>query len=101
MHCEKIAVRGLGASRFLEVFDAHYRYSSSSKSFFNQRNSNKDVACISFRCAYREKFEQWLYQEKMIPNKIMEFGTIDGIIGCVAAGLGISMLPQSVITKHI
>lgn len=52
-------------------------------------------------CAYREKFEQWLYQEKMIPNKIMEFGTIDGIIGCVAAGLGISMLPQSVITKHV
>lgn len=52
-------------------------------------------------CAYREKFEQWLSQEKMIPNKIMEFGTIDGIIGCVAAGLGISMLPQSVITKHV
>ncbi|WHY55946.1 LysR family transcriptional regulator [Peribacillus simplex] len=51
-------------------------------------------------CAYREKFELWLKQEKMIPNKIMEFGTIDGIIGCVAAGLGISMLPQSVIAKH-
>lgn len=30
----------------------------------------------------------------------MEYGTIDGIIVC-AAGLGISMLPQSVITKHI
>ena len=30
----------------------------------------------------------------------MEFGTIDGIIGCVAAGLGISMLPQSVIAKR-
>lgn len=28
-------------------------------------------------------FEQRLYQEKMIPNKKMEFGTIDGIIGCV------------------
>lgn len=34
-------------------------------------------------CAYREKIEQGLYQEKMIPNKKMEFGTIDGIIGCV------------------
>jgi hypothetical protein len=34
-------------------------------------------------CAYREKFEQWLYREDMIPNKIMEYGTIDGIIGCV------------------
>ncbi|MFJ7994879.1 hypothetical protein ACIQY5_22425 [Peribacillus frigoritolerans] len=28
-------------------------------------------------------FEQRLYQEKMISNKKMEFGTIDGIIGCV------------------
>jgi len=27
----------------------------------------------------------------------MDFGTIDGIIGCVAAGLGISMLPRSVV----
>ncbi|WP_275729262.1 hypothetical protein [Peribacillus frigoritolerans] len=36
----------------------------------------------------------------MIPNKIMEYGTIDGIIVC-AAGLGISMLPQIVITKHV
>ncbi|MCK1983833.1 MULTISPECIES: LysR family transcriptional regulator [Peribacillus] len=52
-------------------------------------------------CAYREKFELWLKQEKMIPNKIMEFGTIDGIIGCVAAGLGISMLPQSVVSKQV
>lgn len=52
-------------------------------------------------CAYREKLEQLFHQEKIIPNKIMEFGTIDGIIGCVSAGLGISMLPYSVIAKHI
>ena len=52
-------------------------------------------------CAYREMFEQWLHQEKMIPNKIMEFGTIDGIIGCVSAGLGISMLPYSATAKYI
>ncbi|MGG3468489.1 LysR family transcriptional regulator [Neobacillus pocheonensis] len=52
-------------------------------------------------CSYRGNFEQWFYQEKMIPNKIMEFGTVDGIIGCVSAGLGISMLPSSVIAKHI
>lgn len=34
-------------------------------------------------CAYRERFEQWLYREEMLPNKKMEFGTIDGIIGGV------------------
>ncbi|HWO97443.1 MAG TPA: LysR family transcriptional regulator [Bacillus sp. (in: firmicutes)] len=52
-------------------------------------------------CSYREKLEQWLHQEKVTPNKIMEFGTLDAIIGCVSAGLGISMLPQSVIAKHV
>jgi DNA-binding transcriptional LysR family regulator len=52
-------------------------------------------------CAYREKLEQLLHQEKLLSNKIMEFGTLDGIIGCVSAGLGISMLPYSVIAKHI
>ena len=26
----------------------------------------------------------------------MEFGTLDGIVGCVGAGLGITMLPRSV-----
>ena len=31
----------------------------------------------------------------------MEFGTLDGIIGCVAAGLGISMLPRSVVERSV
>ena len=29
----------------------------------------------------------------------MEFGTLDGIIGCVAAGLGVTMIPRSVIER--
>lgn len=52
-------------------------------------------------CSYRERLEQWLHQERVVPNKIMEFGTLDGIIGCVSAGLGISMLPQSVVARQI
>ncbi|HZG73399.1 MAG TPA: LysR substrate-binding domain-containing protein, partial [Chondromyces sp.] len=52
-------------------------------------------------CSYRAKLEQWLHQEGVIPSKIMEFGTLDAIIGCVSAGLGISMLPLSVVAKHI
>lgn len=31
----------------------------------------------------------------------MEFGTLDAIIGCVIAGLGITLLPYSVIAKHV
>jgi DNA-binding transcriptional LysR family regulator len=69
-------------------------------------SSIKDIqkkTLLVFRtgCSYREKLEQWFHQERVIPNKTMEFGTIDGIIGCVSAGLGISMLPYSVVAKHI
>lgn len=52
-------------------------------------------------CSYREKLEQWLRQEGVIPKKIMEFGTLDAIVGCVSAGLGVSMVPQSVVEKHV
>jgi len=69
-------------------------------------SSIKDIqtrTMLVFRtgCSYREKLEQWLQQERIIPNKIMEFGTLDAIIGCVCAGLGLSMLPLSVVAKYI
>ncbi|MGM0879684.1 MAG: LysR family transcriptional regulator [Bacillota bacterium] len=52
-------------------------------------------------CSYRAKLEQWLHQEGITPNKIMEFGTLEAILGCVSAGLGISMLPLAVIEKYV
>lgn len=47
-------------------------------------------------CSYRAKLEQWLSFEGIIPAKVMELGTLDGILGCVQAGLGISVIPKSV-----
>jgi len=52
-------------------------------------------------CSYRARFEEWLRHEGVIPEKMMEFGTLDGIIGCVAAGLGVSLLPRSVVEPHV
>jgi LysR family transcriptional regulator, cell division regulator len=69
-------------------------------------SSIKDIqtrTLLVFRtgCSYRERLEQWFHHERVIPKKIMEFGTMDAIIGCVSAGLGISMVPQSVVAKQI
>jgi molybdate transport repressor ModE-like protein len=69
-------------------------------------SSIKDIqtrTLLVFRtgCSYRERLEQWFHQERVIPKKVMEFGTLDAIIGCVSAGLGISMVPQSVVAKQI
>ncbi|WP_219836819.1 LysR family transcriptional regulator [Paenibacillus sp. R14(2021)] len=48
-------------------------------------------------CSYRSKLSSMLHDEGAAQVKIMEFGTLEGIIGCVAAGLGITLLPRSTV----
>ena len=48
-------------------------------------------------CSYRQQLERYLSSEGIAQLHEMEFGTIDGIIGCVGAGLGIAMLPKSAV----
>ena len=44
-------------------------------------------------CSYRLRLEAFLAAHGLGHVRRMEFGTLDGIIGCVEAGMGISMLP--------
>lgn len=64
-------------------------------------NDLQNLVLLVFRpgCSYRRKLEDWLHGEGIIPARIMEFGTIEGIIGCVQAGLGVSLLPVSVVER--
>lgn len=69
-------------------------------------SSLKDIqtrTLLVFRsgCSYRMKLQQWMNQEGLTHHKMMEFGTLEAILGCVSAGLGISLLPYSVIENHI
>lgn len=52
-------------------------------------------------CSYRLKLEQYFQHEGMLPSKIMEFGTLEAILGCVSAGLGVSLLPRSIVGKKV
>ncbi|MCK9689428.1 LysR family transcriptional regulator [Scleromatobacter humisilvae] len=51
-------------------------------------------------CFYRSTLENWFYQIGLIPNQILELGTLDGILSCVAAGMGVTMLPRSVVERY-
>ncbi|WP_336773432.1 LysR family transcriptional regulator [Paenibacillus sp. MMO-58] len=51
-------------------------------------------------CSYRAKFNQLLQDEGIVPIKLMEFGSLETIIGCVGAGLGISLLPRSIVIEQ-
>jgi DNA-binding transcriptional LysR family regulator len=47
-------------------------------------------------CFYRSTLENWFYQVGLVPNQIMELGTLDGILSCVAAGMGVTLLPKTI-----
>lgn len=67
----------------------------------NQPEQLQNLTLLVFRvgCSYRRKLEDWLHLKGIIPAKIMEFGTLEGILGCIHAGLGVSLLPRSVVER--
>ncbi|HEX7969590.1 MAG TPA: LysR family transcriptional regulator [Stellaceae bacterium] len=56
---------------------------------------------IVFRagCTYRTRLEGLLASRGVVGARRLEFGTLDGIIGCVAAGIGVTLLPRAVVAK--
>lgn len=60
----------------------------------------RPILVFSSGCSYRDVLEQWLvYSGGLNQPVIMEFGTLEAIIGGVSAGLGVSLMPRSVIHK--
>ncbi|MBO7742654.1 LysR family transcriptional regulator [Paenibacillus sp. MWE-103] len=51
-------------------------------------------------CSYRDILEVWMREHAPARTPVMEFGTLEAIIGGVTAGLGISLLPLSVVRKQ-
>jgi DNA-binding transcriptional LysR family regulator len=50
-------------------------------------------------CTYRTRLEQWVQDSGLLPFRIMEFGTLEAILAFVTAGVGMTLLPISVIRK--
>jgi DNA-binding transcriptional LysR family regulator len=44
-------------------------------------------------CSYRQRLEALLARRGIAVPRLLEFGTLEAIFGCVAAGLGITLLP--------
>lgn len=61
------------------------------------------VAVFTFRegCSYRQRLLDWLRGEGVQIAQLNEYGSFEAIIGCVAAGMGISLLPRAVLELHL
>ncbi|MGY4573693.1 LysR family transcriptional regulator [Bradyrhizobium sp. USDA 3256] len=64
--------------------------------FLSQTNGRKAIVFRS-GCSYRQRLAEFLAHNGFVDIRWMELGTLDGILGCVASSVGISLLPREVI----
>jgi LysR family transcriptional regulator, cell division regulator len=62
----------------------------------------RELKIIVFRrgCSYRHRLEDLLARRGIQTAQPLEFGSLEAIIGCVAAGVGVTLLPKSVVAAH-
>lgn len=48
-------------------------------------------------CPHRMRLEQWLADKGHILSSATELGSLEAILGCVAAGMGISLVPRAAV----
>ena len=53
------------------------------------------IVVLRAGCSYRERLESILGARGVVGLRRLEFGTIEAIFGCVAAGFGVTLLPKS------
>jgi LysR family transcriptional regulator, cell division regulator len=58
-----------------------------------------DLKIIVFRagCSYRQRLDNILAARGVVGVRRLDFGSLEGILGCVAAGVGVTLLPKGVI----
>ncbi|ASN05770.1 LysR family transcriptional regulator [Virgibacillus necropolis] len=79
----------------VEVFQERLVLISSNENIPFEDLKRKPPLVFNEGCSYRANLESWLYDEGIMNVKVMEFGTLETILGSVKSGLGISLVPQS------
>lgn len=60
---------------------------------------NRTVLSFRSGCAYRNRLERWFEEGQVTPN-VMEFGAFETILSCVGAGMGVTLMPASLLIKR-
>ena len=55
------------------------------------------VVVLRAGCSYRLRLESILARRGIPAPRMLEFGTLETVVGCVAAGLGVTLLPRALI----
>jgi len=61
------------------------------------KQSGLKTVVLRAGCSYRQRLEEILTRRGIVGLRQLELGTLEAIFGCVAAGLGITLLPRALI----
>jgi DNA-binding transcriptional LysR family regulator len=66
-------------------------------------SASDGLTALMFRigCSYRQRLEHVLARIGLPAFNRLELGTLDGLLGCVAAGIGITLLPRAVVAESV
>src|SRR5574340_91515 len=51
-------------------------------------------------CAYRPRLEAWLAADNVVPERVVELSSYHAMLGCVASGMGIALVPRSLLAMQ-
>lgn len=55
------------------------------------------VLAFADGCTYRKRLEDWFSANNKVPDRVMEISSYHVMLGCVVSGMGIALLPKSVL----
>ena len=61
---------------------------------------SKTILAFHPGCPHRKRLEEWFARSRVMPEKIVEVGSYHLILGCVAVGMGIALVPHSVLDTY-
>lgn len=51
-------------------------------------------------CNYRTRFDHWYAQSGQAPSRVIQLGSYHAIVTCAAAGIGVAIVPRSVLALY-
>ncbi len=59
--------------------------------------STRSLLTFTPGCAYRKRLEQWFASDGVVPDRIVELSSYHAILGCAVAGMGVALVPRSIL----
>jgi DNA-binding transcriptional LysR family regulator len=60
--------------------------------------ASRTIIAFEHGCPHRKRLEDWYARRGEMPERTIELGSYHAMLGCVVAGMGVALLPKSVLS---